>query len=212
MNVSEFTIQNMKSDFVELGILIQDMLLQCYKSLTTSDLHEMKNIYEIERIFIQQSKSFDERCLQYLACKQPLGKDLRIIFALIKLNRDLKMISEYIIKIFNKSLELTNTSYEIRKNELSKMCKHLQTQLQFIVDQLFSENTHKVKEVLNDFFVQAGCNTLHDEVIQQSSAKNWLHIPVLLNIFYCLERIAEYYHHFSLVIVDSLEDINGENR
>ena len=206
MELEKFTIQNMKSDFVELGILIQDMLLQCHKSLTTSDLHEMKNIHEVERIFVQQSKIFDEKCLQYLACKQPFAKDLRIIHALIKLNRDFKMISEYIIKIFNKSLELMNTSYEMRKNELSRMCKHLQNQLQFILEQLYSENTQKVKAVLNDFFVQSGCNTLHDEVIQQSLAENWLHIPVLLNIFYCLERIAEYYHHFSLVIIDLYAD------
>ncbi len=87
---------------VELSNNVVDNFLDALHTVKQCDKQSAAHIRVIEGQMKQLEITLEERCLAFLATKQPVAKDLRAIITIIKINDDLKHIGSLAVHIIDR--------------------------------------------------------------------------------------------------------------
>ena len=111
-------IVQLKAQFVDYGVLIENILLKACKGLSERKSKLLQEIIEIDELKSNNAEiEIDELCMNIIAQFQPKAKNLRIIIMISKINCDLERIGDQVVNISQSALSL------LKHEEFSKMVK-----------------------------------------------------------------------------------------
>ena len=95
----ETSLRELKDQLVEMAGLVERAIESATQAIEKRDPAQIENVYEVEKHVNQCHIQVDSACLKLLALQQPLAKDLRLIFAIIKINTDLERMGDQAVNI-----------------------------------------------------------------------------------------------------------------
>ncbi|MDY0310460.1 MAG: phosphate signaling complex protein PhoU [Castellaniella sp.] len=107
-------LETTRSMFLQMGGLVESMVLDGIHALTRGELHLVDRVREHERQVNQFEVDIDERISQLIARNQPTAGDLRLLLAVSKMLTDMERCGDEAEKIAKvaRRLHESNTSYE----------------------------------------------------------------------------------------------------
>lgn len=101
----------LKHEIIRMGSLAKDLLAGSMKALVDRDAQAAKRIIESDDVIDALRDNIEEQCITLIATQQPLAKDLRVIFAAIKMGTDLERIADYGVGIAETALKFEGEKY-----------------------------------------------------------------------------------------------------
>ena len=101
----------LKHEIIRMGSLAKDLLAGSMKALVDRDVQAARRIIESDDVIDALRDDIEENCITLIATQQPLAKDLRVIFAAIKMGTDLERIADYGVGIAETALKFEGERY-----------------------------------------------------------------------------------------------------
>ncbi len=105
-------IKELSQVLVQLSDKVVDNFLDALHAVKHQGEHGTRQIRIIEDDIDTEEINLEERCLAFLATKQPVAKDLRAIVTVIKINDDLKHIGALAFQIIDRLPEISSEMLE----------------------------------------------------------------------------------------------------
>jgi len=115
-------IRELSQILVQLSDKVVENFLDALHAVKHQDEQGAQQIRTIEDEIDTAEINLDEYCLAFLALQQPVAKDLRAIVTIIKINDDLRHISDLAIHIIDRMPEISPDMIE--SFEFENICMH----------------------------------------------------------------------------------------
>lgn len=92
-------LESLRSHTLAMGGKVEQQLTMALEALLRMDSGEAEQIVRMDREVNQMEMAIDDECATILARRQPTASDLRLVIAIIKVNRDLERIGDEAAKV-----------------------------------------------------------------------------------------------------------------
>ncbi len=212
MSLIEKEIQSLKDDLQAMATLVQKQLKQCTEAILSQDPKLIKKVRKKERKINRMDIEIESRCEKIIALHQPVAKDLRFLFAAIKMNLYLeqmgdnaKSITQYINQLQQPIAEEVQ-----QKAYLHSLMERVLRIVALAIEAFLEEDAQKAKQV---FIEDDSIDRIHRydqrlfvQLIQQNPAATSDYLQ-LLAIIKHLEKIADHCIHIAEDTLYYLEGI-----
>lgn len=144
-------LENVRSNVLEMGGLVEQQLINAMKALLDSDIDLAQAVLEAEHRINSMEVSIDEDCIRILARRQPAAGDLRLVTAVSKATTDLERIGDEAQKIAKMTIDLADKqgprSYYVG---ISSMGTHVRNMLRGSLDAFARMDSRAALEVANE--------------------------------------------------------------
>ncbi len=96
-------IETLQTRVVRLSIDVEERLRQSLLALTNRDAALAQSIIDRDDEVDRREVEIEEECLKILALHQPMGSDLRLVVAMLKINNDLERIADIAVNIADRA-------------------------------------------------------------------------------------------------------------
>ena len=121
----------LKHELIRMASLVEEVLAGAMRALVARDLEEAQRIIDSDDEIDDLQMDIEDRCITLIATQQPLAKDLRAIFAAIKMGTDLERIADYGVGVARVALQFKGEEYVKPLIDLPRMtdiaCEMLRT-------------------------------------------------------------------------------------
>jgi phosphate transport system protein len=152
----------------------------------------------------------EEECLKILALHQPVGSDLRLIVAILKINNDLERIGDLSVNIAERAVFLASPETIDIPLDFARMAENVESMLRRSLDALVNTDLAAAHEVLEaDDEVDAINREMYVQV-QDAIRQHPQRVERLIHLLSAsrhLERIAD---HATNIAEDVIYMIEGE--
>lgn len=150
-HVFDQELENVRSNVLEMGGLVEQQLINAMKALLDSDIDLAQSVLDTEYRVNSMEVSIDEDCIQILARRQPAAGDLRLVTAVSKATTDLERIGDEAQKIARMTIDLADKqgprSYYIG---ISSMGTHVRNMLRGSLDAFARMDSKAALTVANE--------------------------------------------------------------
>jgi len=150
----------LKHEIIRMGALVEELLAGSMKALVDRDLDAASRIIDSDDVIDDLRDNIEEKCITLIATQQPLAKDLRVIFAAIKMATDLERIADYGVGIAETALKFEGEAYIKPLIDLPRMtdiaCKMLLDSVRAYAegDDALAEEAAKRDNALDELYRQ----------------------------------------------------------
>lgn len=200
MNLLETELGELKSELIDMTVLVKGQLERCVTSFFTFDKDLAKEVVKNEKRVNACELKIDSKGEHILALFNPVAIDLRFVVASLKMVSDLerigdhaKGISQYLIKantafdadliekvkfkeMTDIALEMISILNESFETDNTKLARTL-----FTIDEKLDEINANANQIITEYFKDPNRN--HDQILQAI---------YLLSIIRKMERIGDY--------------------
>lgn len=106
MPVREEDYRKLREDLLAMAGLVQTAIIESVRSLVERDKEAAKNVIDGDRRINSYDVKIDEECVELIALRQPMGRDLRFLTTAMKITTDLERIADNAVNIAERALEL----------------------------------------------------------------------------------------------------------
>lgn len=106
MPVREEDYRKLKGDLLNMASLVKTSISQSVRSLVERDSGLAMSVIEGDKVVNALDVKIDEECINLLALRQPMGKDLRFITTAMKITTDLERIADNSVNVAERAIEL----------------------------------------------------------------------------------------------------------
>jgi len=92
-------LQGLRSQMLEMGGAVEQQINTALEALVKMDSGQAQRIIERDEEINRMEMAIDEACAAIIARRQPTASDLRLVIAIIKVNRDLERIGDEASKV-----------------------------------------------------------------------------------------------------------------
>jgi phosphate transport system protein len=186
-------IRGIQNSILRMGSLVEQAVYDSVVALMSSDTVAASQVILGDDLIDQMYAEIEERCIILLATQQPMAKDLRMIFADIKILVNLERMADYAVDIAQVVVELRGNPVEVQAFEyIPEMAEIVQLMIKRGLDSYSQGDIEKAKEVcLLDDKVDTLFADSYKELIQ-SMKYNPNAIIRSLFVGRYLERIADH--------------------
>ena len=100
-------LESLRNQMLEMGGKVERQLTTALDALIKMDSGEAELIVDRDREVNQMEMAIDDECASILARRQPAASDLRLVFAIIKVNTDLERIGDEAAKVAKQAVRLS---------------------------------------------------------------------------------------------------------
>jgi len=199
MNLIETEIGELKTELIEMTLLVKGQIEKSITALYTFDKDLSKEVIKNEKWVNGSELKIDSKCEHILALFNPVAIDLRFVVASLKMVSDLERIgdnakglSQYVAKLetpFDKDLikklrfrEMTDTALEMLEtltasfeNDDTKLARTV-----FAKDEILDEINVSANQIITDY------------VLKETDSQKVLHAIYFLSIIRKMERVGDY--------------------
>lgn len=208
MNLLETELGELKSELIDMALLVRNQLDKCVTAFYTFDKDLAKEVVKNEKRVNGHELKIDSKCEHILALFNPVAIDLRFVVASLKMVSDLERIgdnaegiSNFIIRNerpFDPQLiadlrlkEMTDTALDM----LTVLCDSFETDNTKLARTIFSKD-----ELLDE--INYGANAVITEYCKnQTDPEKILQAIYLLSIIRKMERVGDYVTNVSEEII-----------
>ncbi|GMB01014.1 phosphate signaling complex protein PhoU [Pelosinus sp. IPA-1] len=189
------TLDVLHQDLLEMGSLVEDLLLQAVQSLASMDSNLAQQvIFQDDRVDEMMLK-LEERCLNLIALQQPMATDLRMIGTILKIVTDLERIADHAVDIAKTTLRLSGEKLVKPLVDIPRMAALTKEMLREALVAYVERNTNRAEELADkDNEVDKLYSLLFQEIIAMmgNDKKINYQLTEFLMVARCLERVADH--------------------
>lgn len=138
---------DLKENLVKMSNLVEEAINVAIKSLVEQDIDLAVRVIENDDKIDQMELDIEEQCLQMIALRHPIAKDLRMIGCGYKTVSDLERVADHAVNIAKASQYLSTKPMVKPLIDIPRMAKIAQNMLKDALDAYFKGDVELAKEV-----------------------------------------------------------------
>ena len=140
-------LHNIYTDIIKMGTLIEKAIDDTITALVNQDVSLAKAVYEGDDLFDEMTKDIEDKCIGIIARRQPVATDLRKIFSVVQIVRDLERIADHCEDISGYTLNLADKKYVKPLIDMPKMAKKVKEMVKMTIDCYIEQDVEIAKKV-----------------------------------------------------------------
>jgi phosphate transport system protein len=140
-------LQKLSNTIVEMGGLAESQLGTAIEAVATRDTELAGRVLEGDHKVDQLERDLDNLAIRLLALRQPVARDLREIFAALKIGSDLERIADYAANVAKRSIALSQTPAVRPVYALPRMAHFAQLLIKDVLDAYVQRDADKAYAV-----------------------------------------------------------------
>jgi phosphate transport system protein len=140
-------LQKLNNTIAEMGGLAESQLGAAIEAVAERDSELAARVVEGDAKVDQLERDLDNLAIRILALRQPVARDLREIFAALKIASDLERIADYAANVAKRSIALSQTPPVRPVYALPRMAHFAQVQIKDILDAYVARDAEKAYAV-----------------------------------------------------------------
>jgi phosphate transport system protein len=138
---------DLKENLVKMSNLVEEAINVAIKSLVEQDIDLAVRVIENDDKIDQMELDIEEQCLQMIALRHPIAKNLRMIGCGYKTVSDLERVADHAVNIAKASQYLSTKPMVKPLIDIPRMAKIAQNMLKDALDAYFNGDVELAKEV-----------------------------------------------------------------
>jgi len=138
---------DLKENLVKMSNLVEEAINLAIKSLVEQDIALAVRVIENDDKIDQMELDIEEQCLQMIALRHPIAKNLRMIGCGYKTVSDLERVADHAVNIAKASQYLSTKPMVKPLIDIPRMAKIAQNMLKDALDAYFNGDVELAKEV-----------------------------------------------------------------
>ncbi|MDA8388936.1 MAG: phosphate signaling complex protein PhoU [Nitrospiraceae bacterium] len=148
MPVREEDYRKLREDLLGMASLVQAAIKESVRSLAERDAAAARSVIEGDRRINSYDVKIDEECVELIALRQPMGRDLRFITTAMKITTDLERIADNAVNIAERALELNEEPILKPFIDIPRMSEISGEMVKNAIDAFLNENTELAIQVI----------------------------------------------------------------
>jgi len=188
-------LKRLRNMMTQMGGIVESQVALAAEAIMHRDAASATRAVEEDPKVDALERDVESYVIRLLALRQPVGDDLRLIVASLKMTGDLERIGDYASNVAKRSIVLSQFSIPFSLAGLAHMAHLVQGQLKSIIDALGENDADKATEVWrSDQVVDDIYNAIFRELItyMMEDPRNITPCTHLLFIAKNLERIGDH--------------------
>ncbi|MDD5633963.1 MAG: phosphate signaling complex protein PhoU [Candidatus Omnitrophica bacterium] len=204
-------LKELHKGILRIGALAQEAIVKSVEALTRRDKTLAQAVIVNDNNIDELELEIDEKCIDLIACYQPMAGDLRFITTGMKVNAELERIADLAVDISQRVLEIADKPLLKPLIDIPKLSIVTQKMLRDAIDSFINKDMALAKKVvLCDTEADQLRNRVQDELINDYMSRDastaTRAVPLLL-IARHLERICD---HTTNIAEDVIYMIEGK--
>lgn len=209
----EKEIEHVRDDVVRMGGVVEECISSAVRALTEGNNRLLPDVVKSEEDINAYEMKIDESCIEILARRNPVARDLRLIISTMRISSNLERIGDEAEKVVKM---LKQSSLDLIPGSMARTVKHLAKQVlsmmsdamdSFVrVDSAAAKSVMLKDRDIDDEYT-AALRQLITYVMEEPK-----YIVHVINIVWCiraLERIGDHSKNIAeqVIFLDKAEDI-----
>ena len=221
------------SDKERLVDLVKKMSKEAYNSVITAieSLHEAdaskaKSVIERDDLIDEIEEKIDQECLYSIAMRQPMGEDLRFVYAVTKIITDLERIGDQgvniakctlnILKVGETKEYLCFNEQKPAHEEILSMCSQIKAMFENLLIAFENDEESKAHEVIemNPVFHETGDKAVNNLIIFATNISLSEVLDIFTNVLWIvrhLDRVGDHIINIAERICFILTGVSSES-
>ncbi|MHC2994842.1 MAG: phosphate signaling complex protein PhoU [Candidatus Atribacteria bacterium] len=140
-------LTDLKESLLKMSNLVEEAINMAIKSLVEQNLDLAAKVIENDDVIDRMELDIEEQCLQMIALRHPIAKNLRIIGCGLKTISDLERVGDHAVSISRASQYLSTKPMVKPLIDIPRMAEIAQNMLKDGLDAYFNGNVELAKEV-----------------------------------------------------------------
>lgn len=211
----EKALQNIKEDILYAGALVEKAIQDAMTSLLERDSELARKVIDSDEQLNKLDMEIEKKCLDVIALRQPVAKDLRFITTAIKINGHLERIGDMAANIAEKVLLLNEEPQLKPYIDLPRMSDTAQQMIKNSLDALVREDYDLAEEVINSDEI---VDNVNDQIFRELLTYMMEDPPtihralLIMQIAKNLERISDHATSIAVMIIYLVTGRNVRHR
>jgi phosphate transport system protein len=191
----EVDLKRLRDLLTEMGGMVESQVAMACEAVLQRDDAAASSTVEADPKVDALEHDVEQFVIRLLALRQPVGQDLRLIVASLKITGDLERIGDYAANVAKRSLVLNQFNVSFSLTGLAHMSRLVQEHLKTVIDAVGENDADKAVDVWrSDESVDEIYNALFRELItyMMEDPRNITPCTHLLFIAKNLERIGDH--------------------
>ncbi|MCM8765474.1 MAG: phosphate signaling complex protein PhoU [Candidatus Omnitrophica bacterium] len=180
---------------LKMGSMVEEAIRKSVEALKKQDKNLAREVIDFDKEVDDIELEVDERCIDLLAIRQPVAKDLRFITTAIRIATDLERIADLAVDIAQRAEELSDEPLVKPLIDIPKLTLLAQDMVRNALDSFVKRDIELARSVRNR---DDEADSLRDlvqkeltEIVAKDGSKAKKSIPLLL-VARHLERICDH--------------------
>jgi phosphate transport system protein len=204
-------LKELHKSILKMAAMAQEAIHKSIEALKDRDKKQAQQVIDEDDKIDELELYIDEKCIDLIACHQPMAGDLRFITTGMKINSDVERIADLAVDIAQRVLELADKPLLKPLIDIPKLSTIAQAMVGNAIDAFVNKDTELAKKVvLSDSEADKLRNLVQQELINDYMSKDptaaCRAVPLLL-IARHLERICD---HTTNIAEDVIYMVEGK--
>ncbi|MBN2515374.1 MAG: phosphate signaling complex protein PhoU [Deltaproteobacteria bacterium] len=214
-SIYDKALQSIKENLLYAGALAEKAIQNAMTSLLERDSELGRSVIDSDEQIDRLDEAIERKCLDVIALRQPVAKDLRFITTAIKINAHLERIGDMAANIAEKAIALNEEPQLKPYIDLPRMSDTAQQMIKKSLDALVREDCDLAEEVIKaDEIV----DNLNDQIFRElltfmMEDPRTIHRAILImQISKNLERISDHATSIAVMVIYLVTGRNVRHR
>ncbi|NLV92028.1 MAG: phosphate signaling complex protein PhoU [Firmicutes bacterium] len=190
-------LRRIEQSLLTMGGLVEKSLHSAVRSLLEQDLNLARQVVEDDDIIDELEVELERQGLQVIAMFQPVARDLRRIYCILRSIRDLERMGDLASNIAETTIQIGDSPLIKPLIDIPHIAKHIEIMVQACLDSFVHQDAAKAREVLlMDHSVDETYHFLHEELLgfvaEGGDSNRATQAVTLLFVARFLERIGDH--------------------
>ncbi len=188
-------LQELKEDLLNMGALVEEAINTAVQSLVKRDSDLAKKTFEGEDRINRMEIDIEDKCLKFLALRQPMAADLRFITSAMKIITDLERMGDQAVNIAERAISLNQEPQLKPYIDIPKVAEITQSMVRDVLDAFVNRDSRLARSVCER---DDRVDGLNDQIFREiltymiSDPQTITRAVHLMIVCRCLERIADH--------------------
>lgn len=180
---------------VRMGNLVEDMVQEAAEAVFSSDERLARRVISRDEEVDLEEVAIEAETIRLLALYQPVGSDLRLLCAVLKVNNDLERVADCAVNMAERACHLDPASPPPSLGHVQPMAPIVRKMLQTVVQAYEMQDARHAEQVFSE---EHGVDALYGQVIKRAAAEDadmsgdTAAVLDVLSVAKNLERIADH--------------------
>jgi phosphate transport system protein len=200
----ERVLQDIKENLLYLGGLTEKAIQNAMTSLLDRNSELAREVIEADAVINKLDEEIEGKCIDAIALRQPVARDLRFLTTAIKINAHLERIGDMAVNIAEKAIPLNEEPQLKPYIDLPRMSDTAQQMIKKSLDALVGENCELADEVIREDEI---VDNLNDQIFRELLTfmledPRTIHRAILImQISKNLERISDHATSIAILVI-----------
>ncbi len=197
-------LDELNQEILKMGGIIEQQIYDAVESLISKDLGLAETVINRDDQVDELQQIIEDKCIKLVIRQQPMAKDMRAVFAGIKLVTDLERISDTAVNISRIAKRIIDEQYIKPLIDIPRMAKVAQNIVRVALDSFvrrdinMAESLFDMEEEIDHLYAQIFRELL---VIMMENPKTISQATQLLMVARHLERIGDHSTNIGEMVV-----------